>query len=190
MIAGVRKVRLVRMRILMGGKLLYLLVGRKVGCLDVARLSQEEVTERKRRMYTKFSKKWKREKRKLYRWWKGIKMVNELDLHCGRSDNLVVFYDARSKDLKGMLEKGRRLWVVEGLTLERCSTFGKKDKLELSYVGPFEILRWIGPMSRMIALVKVRWDSKRGPELTWERKDQMRSKCPQLFINSANASSS
>ncbi|GJW38699.1 hypothetical protein Tco_0064544 [Tanacetum coccineum] len=26
----------------------------------------------------------------------------------------------------------------------------------------------------MIALVKVRWDSKRGPELTWERKDQMR----------------
>ncbi|GJS59027.1 reverse transcriptase domain-containing protein [Tanacetum coccineum] len=28
----------------------------------------------------------------------------------------------------------------------------------------------------MIALVKVRWDSKRGPELTWERKDQMRSR--------------
>ncbi|GJZ03854.1 hypothetical protein Tco_0537129 [Tanacetum coccineum] len=26
----------------------------------------------------------------------------------------------------------------------------------------------------MIALVKVRWDSMRGPELTWERKDQMR----------------
>ncbi|GJW40354.1 hypothetical protein Tco_0066199 [Tanacetum coccineum] len=32
------------------------------------------------------------------------------------------------------------LWVVEGLTLERYSTFGKKDKLEPSYVGPFEIL--------------------------------------------------
>ncbi|GJX86257.1 hypothetical protein Tco_0337031 [Tanacetum coccineum] len=28
----------------------------------------------------------------------------------------------------------------------------------------------------MIALVKVRWDSKSGPELTWERKDQMRSR--------------
>ncbi|GKA15997.1 integrase, catalytic region, zinc finger, CCHC-type containing protein [Tanacetum coccineum] len=38
--------------------------------------------------------------------------------------------------------------------------------------------------------VKVRRDSKRGPELTWERKDQMRSKCPQLFVDSANASSS
>ncbi|GJW52748.1 hypothetical protein Tco_0096833 [Tanacetum coccineum] len=41
----------------------------------------------------------------------------------------------------------------------------------------------------MMVLVKVRWDSKRGPELTWERKDQMRSKCPQLFVDSANASS-
>ncbi|GKC24580.1 hypothetical protein Tco_1026730 [Tanacetum coccineum] len=34
----------------------------------------------------------------------------------------------------------------------------------------------------MIALVKVRWDSKRGLELTWESKDQMRSKCPQLLL--------
>ncbi|GJR57798.1 hypothetical protein Tco_1499960 [Tanacetum coccineum] len=38
-----------------------------------------------------------------------------------------------------------RLWVVEGLTLERCSKFGKKDKLEPSYVGPFEIFGYIGP---------------------------------------------
>ncbi|GJU14698.1 hypothetical protein Tco_1142664 [Tanacetum coccineum] len=41
------------------------------------------------------------------------------------------------------------LWVVKGLTLERCSTFGKKDKLEPSYVGPFEILGWIGPIVRL-----------------------------------------
>ncbi|GJS75113.1 hypothetical protein Tco_0724994 [Tanacetum coccineum] len=39
----------------------------------------------------------------------------------------------------------RELWVVEGLTLERCSTFGKKDKLEPSYVGTFEIFGYIGP---------------------------------------------
>ncbi|GKA91703.1 hypothetical protein Tco_0813628 [Tanacetum coccineum] len=36
----------------------------------------------------------------------------------------------------------------------------------------------------MITSVKVRWDSKCGHELTWERKDQMRSKCPQLFVDS------
>ncbi|GJR79136.1 retrovirus-related pol polyprotein from transposon TNT 1-94 [Tanacetum coccineum] len=48
------------------------------------------------------------------------------------------------------------LWVVEGLTLERCSTFGKKDKLEPSYVGPFEILGWIGSWrcSRSMTSVK------------------------------------
>lgn len=33
-----------------------------------------------------------------------------------------------------------------------------------------------------IALVKVRWNSKRGPNFTWERKDQMRSKYSKLFV--------
>ncbi|GJV83071.1 putative reverse transcriptase domain-containing protein [Tanacetum coccineum] len=33
-----------------------------------------------------------------------------------------------------------------------------------------------------IALVKVRWNSKRGPEYTWEREDYMKSKYPQLFV--------
>ncbi|GJW19459.1 putative reverse transcriptase domain-containing protein [Tanacetum coccineum] len=32
-----------------------------------------------------------------------------------------------------------------------------------------------------IAIVKVRWNSKRGPEFTWEREDQMRLKYPHLF---------
>ncbi|GKE03001.1 putative reverse transcriptase domain-containing protein [Tanacetum coccineum] len=32
-----------------------------------------------------------------------------------------------------------------------------------------------------IAIVKVRWNSKRGPEFTWEPKDQMKLKYPHLF---------
>ncbi|GKC60092.1 putative reverse transcriptase domain-containing protein [Tanacetum coccineum] len=36
---------------------------------------------------------------------------------------------------------------------------------------------------RNIALVKVRWNSKRGPEFTWEHEDQMRIKYPQLFVD-------
>ncbi|GJT18466.1 hypothetical protein Tco_0877172 [Tanacetum coccineum] len=32
-----------------------------------------------------------------------------------------------------------------------------------------------------ITIVKVRWTSKRGPEFTWERKDQMKLKYPHLF---------
>ncbi|GKC33378.1 putative reverse transcriptase domain-containing protein [Tanacetum coccineum] len=32
-----------------------------------------------------------------------------------------------------------------------------------------------------IPIVKVRWNSRRGPEYTWEREDQMRQKYPHLF---------
>ncbi|GJZ33896.1 hypothetical protein Tco_0579332 [Tanacetum coccineum] len=38
-----------------------------------------------------------------------------------------------------------------------------------------------------IPIVKVRWNSKRGPEFTWEREDQMQKKYPHLFTNSAPA---
>nr|GFA41798.1 putative reverse transcriptase domain-containing protein [Tanacetum cinerariifolium] len=36
-----------------------------------------------------------------------------------------------------------------------------------------------------IPIVKVRWNSKRGPEFTWEREEQMQKKYPHLFSNSA-----
>ncbi|GJX06204.1 hypothetical protein Tco_0194136 [Tanacetum coccineum] len=123
--------------------------------------------------------------------------------------------------------------------------FGKRGKLAPSYVGPFEILKRIGPVAyrlrlpeelssvhdtfdvsnlkkcladanfhvplneikidktlrfveepveimdreikklkrSKIALVKVRWNSKRGFEFTWEREDHMKSKYPQLFVD-------
>nr|GFC72830.1 putative reverse transcriptase domain-containing protein [Tanacetum cinerariifolium] len=40
-----------------------------------------------------------------------------------------------------------------------------------------------------ISLVKVRWNSKRGPEFTWEREDQFRKKYPHLFAKTASSSS-
>nr|GEY88550.1 putative reverse transcriptase domain-containing protein [Tanacetum cinerariifolium] len=36
-----------------------------------------------------------------------------------------------------------------------------------------------------ILIFKVRWNSRRGPEFTWEREDQMQKKYPHLFTNSA-----
>ncbi|GKB01917.1 hypothetical protein Tco_0829961 [Tanacetum coccineum] len=40
-----------------------------------------------------------------------------------------------------------------------------------------------------VPIVKVRWNSRRGPEFTWEREDQFRKKYPHLFTNIASSSS-
>ncbi|GJX26631.1 putative reverse transcriptase domain-containing protein [Tanacetum coccineum] len=39
-----------------------------------------------------------------------------------------------------------------------------------------------------IPIVKVRWNSRRGSEYTWEREDQMQKKYPHLFANPVSAS--
>ncbi|GKF63805.1 putative reverse transcriptase domain-containing protein [Tanacetum coccineum] len=56
---------------------------------------------------------------------------------------------------------------------------------------PIEItdreVKWL-KQSR-IPLVKVRWNSKRGPEFTWEREDQFKKKYPHLFTKTAPSSS-
>ncbi|KAI3784085.1 hypothetical protein L1987_43177 [Smallanthus sonchifolius] len=56
---------------------------------------------------------------------------------------------------------------------------------------PVEIMdREIKQLKRSrIPIVKVRWDSKRGPEFTWEREDQMKLKYPHLFTDSAASTS-
>nr|GEU33580.1 reverse transcriptase domain-containing protein [Tanacetum cinerariifolium] len=53
---------------------------------------------------------------------------------------------------------------------------------------PIEIMdrevKWL-KQSR-IPIVKVRWNSRRGPEFNWEREDQMKKKYPYLFVNSSS----
>ncbi|GJU81388.1 hypothetical protein Tco_1283753 [Tanacetum coccineum] len=39
-----------------------------------------------------------------------------------------------------------------------------------------------------IPLVKFRWNSRKGPEFTWEREDQFKKKYPHLFTNRASSS--
>ncbi|GKA37520.1 hypothetical protein Tco_0724085 [Tanacetum coccineum] len=53
---------------------------------------------------------------------------------------------------------------------------------------PMEILeREFKKLKRSrIAIVKVRWNSKRGPEFTWEHEDQMKLKYPHLFSASSS----
>ncbi|GJW25279.1 hypothetical protein Tco_0039090 [Tanacetum coccineum] len=55
---------------------------------------------------------------------------------------------------------------------------------------PVEIIeREIKRLKRSrISLVKVRWNSRRGPEFTWEHEDSFKQKYPQLFTNQASSS--
>ncbi|GJY91749.1 retrovirus-related pol polyprotein from transposon TNT 1-94 [Tanacetum coccineum] len=63
------------------------------------------------------------------------------------------------------------------------------DKLQF-VEEPVEIMeREIKRLKRSrIPLVKVRWNSRRGPEFTWEREDSFKQKYPQLFTNRATSS--
>ncbi|GKF09246.1 hypothetical protein Tco_0043470, partial [Tanacetum coccineum] len=83
--------------------------------------------------------------------------------------------------------------------------FSKREKLNPHYIGPFKIddkLNFIKePVEIMdhevkqlkqsrIPIVKVHWNSRRGPKFTWERKDQMKKKYPHLFAKSKPTSES
>ncbi|GJW71293.1 hypothetical protein Tco_0128210 [Tanacetum coccineum] len=66
----------------------------------------------------------------------------------------------------------------------------KVDKTLCFIEEPAEILdREVKSLKRSkISLVKVRWDSTRGPEITWEREDFKKSKYPQLFVDRVDKS--
>ncbi|GKE86975.1 hypothetical protein Tco_1564450 [Tanacetum coccineum] len=61
----------------------------------------------------------------------------------------------------------------------------KIDKTLHFFEEPVEIMdREVRSLKRSrIPCVKVCWNSKRGPEFTWEREDYMKSKYPQLFVD-------
>ncbi|GJZ06409.1 hypothetical protein Tco_0540202, partial [Tanacetum coccineum] len=73
-------------------------------------------------------------------------------------------------------------------TLEVTDTFRVSNNDKLRFVEELvEILdRKVKRLRRSrIPIIKVRWNSKRGPEFTWEREDQFREKYPHLFTKTA-----
>ncbi|GJS03280.1 putative reverse transcriptase domain-containing protein [Tanacetum coccineum] len=97
-------------------------------------------------------------------------------------DRLASYADKRRKHLEFSVGDYVLLKVSPWKGVVR---FGKKGKLAPRFVGPFEIIE--KPMEILereskklkrsrIAIVKVWWNSKRGPEFTWEHEDQMKLK--------------
>ncbi|GKB98296.1 putative reverse transcriptase domain-containing protein [Tanacetum coccineum] len=64
------------------------------------------------------------------------------------------------------------------------------DKTLHFFEKPVEIMdREVKTLKRSrIPIVKVRWNSKRGPEFIWEREDHMKVRYPQLFVANAGES--
>ncbi|GKA68177.1 putative reverse transcriptase domain-containing protein [Tanacetum coccineum] len=93
--------------------------------------------------------------------------------------------------------------------------FGKRGKLSQCYIRPFKILARVGHVAytlelpeelkeihkpveivdrevkrlkqSRIPIVKVCWNSQRGPEFTWEREDPIKKKYPHLFTSKGEA---
>ncbi|GJS23472.1 putative reverse transcriptase domain-containing protein [Tanacetum coccineum] len=82
---------------------------------------------------------------------------------------------------KGVVRFGKRVMSLEGIHVD--------DKLQF-VEEPVEIIELeIKRLKRSrIPFVKVRWNSRRGPEFTWEREDSFKQKYPQLFTYRATSS--
>ncbi|GJR42755.1 putative reverse transcriptase domain-containing protein [Tanacetum coccineum] len=110
---------------------------------------------------------------------------------CGKTDipgetgENVTYKDSSNK----AWNTGLRLFVIVTLAVP-LDGLHLDDKLHF-VEEPIEIVgREVKRLKRSrIPLVKVRWNSKRGPEFTWEREDQFKKKYPHLFTKNAPSSS-
>ncbi|GJZ62302.1 putative reverse transcriptase domain-containing protein [Tanacetum coccineum] len=84
-------------------------------------------------------------------------------------------------NLKKYLSDESLVFPMKELRLDAKLNFGEE---------PIEIMDREVKLLRQsrIPIVKVRWNSKRGPEFTWEHEDQIRAKYPHLFSNITLAS--
>ncbi|GKE59858.1 hypothetical protein Tco_1510225, partial [Tanacetum coccineum] len=96
--------------------------------------------------------------------------------------------DLRSNTPRTLISLRPNLGVLQHVPLDEI----KVDKTLRFVEEPVEIMdRKVKSLKRSrILLVKVHWNSKRGPKFTWEREDHIKSKYPQLFFDRAVESAS
>nr|GEV87208.1 transposon Ty3-G Gag-Pol polyprotein [Tanacetum cinerariifolium] len=108
----------------------------------------------------------------------------------------LIMHESHKSKENDPMEKLIRLYMKEVVTRHRVPVFIISDRdvilLDELHVDdklhfveePVEIMdREIKQMKRsLIPIIKVRWNSKRGPEFTWEQEDQFKKTYPHLFI--------
>ncbi|GKD60732.1 hypothetical protein Tco_1298241 [Tanacetum coccineum] len=100
-------------------------------------------------------------------------------------------------DLKVMFEPDIRSDVWRNLqgykvTIGKLIDSSRVHFLRLHFVEePMEIMdhEFKRLKQSRIPIIKVRWNSRRGPEFTWEREDQFQKKYPHLFTKVAPSTS-
>ncbi|GJV95306.1 putative reverse transcriptase domain-containing protein [Tanacetum coccineum] len=101
-------------------------------------------------------------------------------LHCYGDLRSVIMHESH-KSKYSIRPGSEKMYQDEGVHIDDTLQFVEE---------PVEIMeREIKQLKRSrIPLVKVRWNSRRGPEFTWEREDSFKKKYPHLFTNQASSS--
>ncbi|GJW32366.1 hypothetical protein Tco_0052398 [Tanacetum coccineum] len=88
----------------------------------------------------------------------------------------------RQRSYANVRRKPLEFQVGDRVMLKVSPQLQLDDKLNF-VEEPVEVMdREIKQLKRSrIPIIKVRWNSKRGPEFTWEREDEIRAKYPHLF---------
>ncbi|GJW76334.1 hypothetical protein Tco_0138016 [Tanacetum coccineum] len=108
--------------------------------------------------------------------WKGV-------VRFGKWEKLNPRYVGRFKVLEKVVEVAYKLELPEELSRVHNTFHFVEEPVEITD-------REVNPLKpSCIPLVKVRWNSRRGPEFTWEREDQFRKKYLHLFTKAAPSSS-
>ncbi|GKB65836.1 putative reverse transcriptase domain-containing protein [Tanacetum coccineum] len=127
-------------------------------------------------------------------WWPGMK--RDIATYVNRDETIYVAL--RAGLCKKLLEDEVGYELLEGLSgvhdtfhvsnLKKCLADASLH-VPLDEIKVDKTLCFVEERSK-ISLVKVHWNSKRGPEFNWEREDYMKSKYPQLFVEQAGKSAS
>ncbi|GJR07698.1 putative reverse transcriptase domain-containing protein [Tanacetum coccineum] len=93
--------------------------------------------------------------------------------------------------MKKIIQIKHRLQALRDRQKSYADNRRKPLEFQLNFIEePVEIMdREVKRLKQSrILIVKVRWNSRRGPGYTWEREDQMQKKYPQHFAKSESAS--